>query len=129
MQYLLSPGATMPAVTIHRVHFPLFEGKEARLSGAATVNDTLLLLSASIEDTPNWITDGPILGSYMALYSLKSHALLACHLLKDQQGAVAKEKIESVDLIHWQDRGITCIAVCDNDNGSSRVYRLQLRTP
>jgi len=129
MHYLLFAGAPVPAIDFHRATLPQIEGKEARLSGICTLNDNLLLFSASVEDTPNWVKDGPILGSFIGIYSLKQKKVLASHLLRNKQGAIAKEKVESIDIVSKQAGTVTCIAVADNDNGTSRLFRLKLILP
>ena len=126
MHYLLFAGAPMPAINFHKANLPQIEGKEARLSGLCTLNDTHLLFSASVEDTPDWYTDGPILGSFIGVYSLKEKKVITSHLLKNKQGAIAKEKLESIDIVSKQGGTINCIAVADNDNGTSGLFRLKL---
>lgn len=129
MHYLLFAGAAIPEISFHRASLPRIEGKEARLSGICTLDDNRLLFSASVEDTPDWIKDGPILGSFIGVYSLNEKKVLASHLLKDKQGHIAKEKLESIDIVSNQGGTITCIAVADNDNGTSRLFRLKLTMP
>ncbi len=126
MHYFFFAGAPVPPITYQRAHLPQIDGKEARLSGLSTINDNLILFTASVEDTPDWITDGPISGSFIGIYSMKENKVIASHLLRDKQGAVLKEKIESIDIVSKQGGTITCIAVADNDNGTSKLFRLQL---
>jgi hypothetical protein len=129
MHYLLFAGTPIPAIDFHKANLPQIEGKEARLSGICTLNDNHLLFSAAVEDTPDWVKDGPILGSFIGIYSLKEKKVLASHLLRDKQGAIAKEKLESIDIVSKQGGTITCIAMADNDNGTSGLYRLKLIMP
>lgn len=129
MHYLLFAGTPIPAIDFHKAYLPQIEGKEATLSGICTLNDTHLLFSASVEDTPDWVKDGPILGSFIGVYSLKEKKVIASHLLKNKQGAIAKEKLESIDIVSKQGTTITCIAVADNDNGTSGLFRLKLIMP
>lgn len=129
MHYLLFAGVPVPAIDFHKANLPQIEGKEARLSGLCTLDDTHLLFSASVEDTPDWVKDGPILGSFIGIYSLKEKKVVASHLLRDKQGAVAIEKLESIDIVSKQGGTITCIAVADNDNGTSKLFRIKLIMP
>jgi hypothetical protein len=126
MHYLLFAGVPIPAIDFHKANLPQIEGKEARLSGICTLDDERLLFSASVEDTPDWVKDGPILGSFIGVYSLKEKKVLASHLLRNKEGAIAKEKLESIDIVSKQGGIITCIAVADNDNGTSGLFRLKL---
>jgi hypothetical protein len=129
MHYLLFAGAAIPDIIFHRANLPQIEGKEARLSGISTLDEDHLLFCASVEDTPDWVKDGPILGSFVGVYSLKEKKVLTSHLLKDKQGLTAKEKLESIDIVNKQGGTITCIAVADNDNGTSRLFRIKLISP
>jgi hypothetical protein len=126
MHYLLFAGAPIPAIDFHKANLPQIEGKEARLSGICTLDETHLLFSASVEDTPDWVSDGPILGSFVGIYSLKEKKVLASHLLRNKQGAIVKEKLESIEILHKEGGTITCIAMADNDNGTSGLFRLKL---
>lgn len=129
MHYLLFAGTPVPAIDFHKANLPQIEGKEARLSGMCTIDDTHLLFTASVEDTPNWVKDGPILGSFIGVYSLKEKKVIVSHLLKNKQGEAAKEKLESIDILNKKGGTITCIAVADNDNGTSRLFRVTLPMP
>lgn len=126
MHYFLFAGAPVPPITYQQAHLPQIDGIEARLSGLSTINDNLILFSASVEDTPDWIKDGPISGSFIGIYSMKENKVIASHLLRDKQGVVLKEKIESIDIVSKQGETITCIAVADNDNGTSKLFRIKL---
>jgi hypothetical protein len=129
MHYLLFAGTPIPAINFHKACLPQIEGKEARLSGICTLDETHLLFSAAVEDTPDWVSDGPILGSFVGIYSLKEKKVLASHLLRNQQGAVTNQKLESIDIVSKQGGTITCIAMADNDNGTSGLFRLKLMMP
>jgi hypothetical protein len=129
MRYLLFAGSPIPAIGFQRATLPQIDGKEARLSGVCTLNDTQLLFSASVEDTPDWIKDGPILGSFIGIYSLKENKVLVSYPLINKDGVVLKEKIESIDMVSNKAGTITCIAVADNDDGTSRLFKLKLINP
>lgn len=129
MHYLLFAGTPIPAIAFHKANLPQIEGKEARLSGICTLDETHLLFSAAVEDTPDWVSDGPILGSFVGIYSLKEKKVLASHLLRDKQGAVTIQKLESIDIVSKKGGTVTCIAMADNDNGTSGLFRLKLTMP
>jgi hypothetical protein len=129
-QYLLSspPFSTLPAVKTFQVKLPSIGNREARLSGMCTIDESHLLFTASVEDTDDWIKDGPVLGSYLAVYSLKTNKIISAFLLKDAYGKPLLEKLESVDIREKQSNGeLKLIAVGDNDNGSTKIFRLSLR--
>lgn len=127
LEYLFHPGSPFPPVSYTRVKLPSINGKEARLSGASAFNDSNLLFSASVEDTPDWKQDGPVLGSYVGYYSINRKAIDTSYLLADTEGKPLKEKIESLDILKMEPTGrSTIVAVSDNDNGSSKLFLLSL---
>lgn len=126
--YLLRPGFSFPKARVHRIQLPFIGKHEARLSGVCNFDKDLLLISASVEDTPDWISDGPVLGSYIVIYSLKEQKLEGSYLLKDREGKTLKEKIESVDVFERRKNGdVIFLAIADNDDGSSKLFRLKLQ--
>lgn len=127
LSFLLVEGSVFPKVLFHRARLPRIENKEARLSGASTLNDSVLLFSASVEDTQDWTKDGPVLGSFIMVYSIRKFEFIGSYLLQDESGNTLKEKLESVDILNKdsQDRLIV-LALADNDNGSSKLFRLRL---
>jgi len=128
LTYIFNSGSSFPKIIFHQVKLPAIDNKEARLSGACTLNDSLLLICASVEDTPDWTKDGPVLGSYLGIYSVKETKLLKSFLLKNKQGLVLKEKIESLDVLEQTDKNkIRLIAIGDNDNGSSKLFNMKMR--
>ncbi len=129
LKFLFEPDSSFPPVLFHRVRMPRIENKEARLSGACSLNDSVLIFSASVEDTPDWTKDGPILGSFICIYSIREFEIIGSYLLERRNGSSLKEKIESLDVLNKDDKGvITLMAIADNDNGSSRLFRLKLTT-
>jgi hypothetical protein len=130
ISYLFNDNAPFPAIRYHRVKLPSIEKHGARLSGVCTLDDTHILFSAAVEDTPDWVNDGPVLGSFIGIYSLPDSTVVASYLLQDETGSPLKEKIESLDILqHAPGTGLILIAVGDNDNGTSSLFRLKLQAP
>ena len=127
MDYLFLPGSPFPEATFQKIKLPAINGREARLSGACTLNDRQILFSASVEDTPDWTKDGPVLGSFIGSYNINRKTVDACYLLQDVTGKPMKEKIESLDILHSQEsEAISIVAVSDDDNGISKLFRLRI---
>ena len=127
LNYLFYPDSSFPKLSFNQIKLPTIDDKEARLSGACTLNDSQILFCASVEDTPDWTKDGPVLGSYIGIYSVKENQLIRSYLLKNKQGQVLKEKIESLDILEGPDKNIiSLIAIGDNDNGSSKIFNLKM---
>jgi hypothetical protein len=118
---------SFPQVKYRKPKLPLIEKHEARFSGVCTVDADLLFFCASVEDTPDWTKDGPVLGSYFGLYSLKNDKIVETYLFKDEKGKALKEKIESVDLLRRTAQDLIFLATGDNDNGASKLFQLHLR--
>jgi len=125
--FLISSNVPFPQVKHHQLKLPFIGKYEARLSGICTIDENDLLFCASAEATSDWTKDGPVLGSYFGRYSLKDGKLTATYLLKDKQNKPLKEKIESADILQTAANGdLIFLATGDNDNGTSKLFRLRL---
>jgi hypothetical protein len=128
MSYVLNDGLGFPVIEFTKISLPHIGSHEARLSGASTLNNEFIVFSASVEDTPDWTEDGPILGSIIGVYSLKEKKVIRSSVLKNARGVVLKEKIESLDAVGKQPGGpIKLIAISDNDNGTSTLWEIELK--
>jgi len=126
MVYLTEANATFPATTFHSIRLPMIQNHEARLSGACALDNEHLLFSASVEDTPDWIADGEVLGSFIGIYSVRDNKM-AAFLLQDELGVPVKEKIESLSIFRNQPgQDLELIAVGDNDNGTTNLIHINL---
>lgn len=125
-QYLDDPSKDIRIGFDHLKLSPL-QGKTAGLSGLCALGKDELVFTASIEDTPNWMVDGPVLGSYVGIYSLSKSKVINYFLLKDDAGNTLKEKLESVEVISDpKENNTRLIALSDNDDGSSKLFYLTL---
>jgi hypothetical protein len=124
--FLVNQGEPFPQVKYRKIQLPFIGQHEARFSGICTVDETHLLFCASVEDTPDWTKDGPVLGSYFGLYSLKDAKVVETFLFDDKNRKAAKEKIESVDILQKTNDGLVFLATGDNDNGTSKLFRIRL---
>lgn len=129
-QYLVDSAAPIPEIEYHKVKLPSLEKHEARLSGVCTLNDNHLLFSASVEDTDDWTKDGPVLGSFIGIYSLRDSSVVSTYLLEGKPGIPLKAKIESLDILRKDANGdVILIAIGDNDNGTTNLFKLKLQIP
>lgn len=114
-----------------RIKLPAQDGVFVGLSGCSLLpGTTKLLFTATAEATSNWIDDGEILGSYLGLLDIDQ--------LREQQqpalrqfelnGRPLKDKIESITILS-SDEGsrFTALAIADNDDGTSKIFPLELR--
>ena len=128
MEYVFDNNTSFPAVDYHQIRLPSINKHEARLSGACTLDGDRLLFSASVEDTPDWTKDGPVLGSFIRIYSLSENKIKASYLLQDNNKNALKEKIESLDIWkHEADGNIIFYAIGDDDAGTTNLFQLKLR--
>jgi len=124
--WLFNSIKPFPKIEYQQLHLPSINEHEARLSGICTIDDTHLLFCASVEDTPDWTKDGPVLGSYFGIYSIKKKQVVATYQLRDKEDHPMKEKIESVEIVEKGKNGVVFLATGDNDNGSSTLFRIKL---
>lgn len=138
-QVIVMPVMNLAGVVIGNFQSPKFMGshfaiklpsigkREAKFSGLAAINNELGLFCASVEDAPDWISDGPILGSYIGIINIKKRQVLSTFLLADSLGKPMLEKLESVEFISKNANGeLLILAITDNDNGSSKLFRIKL---
>jgi hypothetical protein len=127
LSHVLDGGSAFPAIKYYKVKLPSINNHEARLSGACTFDDTHILFSASVEDTPDWTKDGPVLGSFIGIYSLTDNKVISSYLLQGTNKQPLKEKIESVDIRSKNQNSHTVIAIGDNDIGTTNLFVLELK--
>ena len=119
------------SLQIHPLTLPQIAGKQARISGACNIEGSdLVLFTATVEDTENWIDDGDILGSFVGILDAQSLAkgeVLNSWLVADQAGKPLLEKLESIDVLEKESDQLRLLAIADNDAGSSRLLELILK--
>mgnify|MGYP001186460646 CR=1 FL=1 len=126
LERYLSQG-TLPVPQSYVLSLPRFQGKLARLSGACALGtEGDVLFCASIEDTPDWHSDGAVLGSFIGVFHHPTQSLKGVVLLKDSNGNALREKVESVEVVHEQKGVYTIVAAVDNDDGNTRLLRLEM---
>jgi hypothetical protein len=127
LNYVTGLDSLLPKAEYHLVKLPYILNRQARLSGICTLNDNELLFCASVEDTEDWTTDGPILGSFVGIYSIKSASVRSAVLLQNNNGERLKEKLESLEVLSKFPGRLKIMAIGDNDNGATRVFVLELK--
>ena len=128
MNYLYDTGSVFPPLEYRHIKLPSIQGKQARLSGACAFANGDLLLAASVEDTPDWKSDGPVLGSFICVFSSKDNDITASYILQDVNGRPLKEKLETLEILNSHpDSNFSFITLSDNDAGISKLFRLRIR--
>lgn len=124
--FILGVASEFPFVSYHRVRLPMLGEHEARFSGACTLNDQYLLVSASVEDTPNWTDDGPVLGSFVGLLDRKTYQMKNPLQVTNAQGKPYVHKIESLEVLEKEKDGTLIIgALVDDDDGTTKLIRIR----
>lgn len=124
----INAGGPFPSLDHYVLKLPEYERHLARVSGACeSGNEGDILFCASIEDTPNWYTDGPVIGSYVGIYNRRSRTVRTVELLKNAAGTPLKEKIESIELLGTDAEGsVRVIVAADDDKGTTKLLRISL---
>ena len=121
----------MPEFRKFDFKLPETEGVNAGFSGACEVpGGSKILFTATLEATEDWIADGEILGSYLGVLDtkkLEEGEIEMVYLVKDENGQVIKDKLESVAVLEQSaDGGLIVLTVADNDDGTSKLLRLRI---
>lgn len=124
----LGPQNPLPSITHYKLNLPRHNGHLSRISGTCELNkEGDILFCASIEDTPNWYSDGPVLGSYVGIFDRRTKSITKADLLTDASGEVLTNKLESIELLRIDNDGkIHVIAVADNDDGNTKLFHIIL---
>lgn len=124
--FVLGVASEFPFVSYRRVRLPMLGEHEARFSGATTLNDHYLLVCASVEDTPNWTDDGPVLGSFIALLDRETYEVKNALQVTNGKGKPYVHKIESLEVLEKEGDGTLLIgALVDDDDGKTKLIRIR----
>ena len=123
----LGGSGTIPIAQFFKIHLPEINGISAGFSGA-TINSSneSIIFTATVEDTPKWVDDGEVLGSFLGVISLRDlkdqfrpeYVVIGT---KDQQLPI---KVESVTVLPpFSITRANLILVTDSDGGISEFLR------
>lgn len=120
--------ADLDIVTYH-LQLPTIKGIETGFSGAHIIPRTgILLFTASVEDTPNPVDDGEILGSFIGkieLDELENEARPLTVPIADGSGPL-KIKAESIAVLDHANNAAEVLFVTDSDGGASEIFKAKL---
>ncbi len=109
---------------IQKFVLPVIDGFTASFSGACTYKKDHFLFSATVEKTSNWVDDGEVAGSFLGLAHINGSVIQVVPL-KNKDGKMIKEKIESIEWIKSSNKESLIYAISDNDNGKSTWFILK----
>jgi hypothetical protein len=122
---------TSPEPAIYQFNLPRIDGIEAGFSGAGIIpGKDKIVFTASVENTSNWIDDGPVLGSFVGVIDLKElgKSLKPECVRVVNEGKSLNIKIESVTTLSSSGEGeIHLLLVTDSDGGDSEMIEAVLR--
>ena len=99
------------------------DGAGLEVTDAVALPDGRILLSATAEDAPNAVDDGPVVASALAL--LDGDRVVARLPLPEIAGRV--HKVEGLALLHADASGVRLLAVVDDDDDTAPSVSLVLR--
>jgi hypothetical protein len=114
------PAAIVPG-DVHRYDLGDVDGAPLTITDAVTLPDGLLAASATAEDTPNAIDDGPVAGSAIALLDGTDVVAVA------PVHASAVWKLEGLAFVDADAHGATLLAVVDQDDHRTASPAVELR--
>lgn len=117
-------------IEMFEIILPKKDGVFIGFSGCTMLQRTdNLIFTATVENTTNWIDDGEILGSYIGILSLKTlkEAKKTPTIVPIEIDAKPLlDKIESITITGKNDDGYSALAVADNDDGTSKIFKLKI---
>lgn len=126
VKYIKDDDKDKPGLETIKYRLPVLNGITARFSGACILpGEDLFLFTASVENTPDWINDREILGSYIGILDLKQPEdnKPVCVQIK-QNNKIFPGKVESIVVTYSNESVIVLVGVIDNDNGRSGLVEL-----
>ncbi|GAB3198410.1 hypothetical protein GCM10027293_15150 [Pontibacter aydingkolensis] len=132
----LMRNGDLPVAAVYYFNLPAIGNNNAGFSGAYILGDKLFV-TASVEDTPNAIDDGEVLGSFIGVIDLLAlpYAMNAANPLAvpstqilNADGSTYKVKAESLVVTETQkDKKYKVVVVTDDDQGSSELIEVELK--
>ena len=128
INYLDNDLNAFPEAKIYQFDLPDDNQLQSGFSGACMIpNNYGILFTASLESTDDVISDGGILGSYVGIIPINtiSEGHYVSALLSIDKETLPK-KLEGITIKSLEDRKIIAYAVCDNDDGTSDIFELEI---
>lgn len=126
----LEEKGPIPVSEVFCVTLPSLNNIEAGFSGATISPDSKeIIFTASIENTPNWIDDGEVLGSFVGIFplsNLKDNFCPDCLPVTGKEKNILKIKIESIAVQSTiSPNTLHLLLVTDDDKSSSELIEAE----
>lgn len=128
LNYISDSSNQIPEVSVFYFDLPVYNNLSPGFSGACiTADKKKLLFTASLEDTEDVINDGKVLGSFIGLIDLEklSDGKYLSVMVKEN-GEILAKKLEGISIISTSQNRINVLVVCDNDDGTSDLYEMEI---
>lgn len=127
--FLKDPN-NLPAADTFSFSLPEIDGIMAGFSGATFVPENgIFIMTASVEDTDNWIDDGDVLGSFVGVLKPEeiNKGVQPRWSLLTYQGKAIQKKVESITNLPATTKDeINLLMVTDSDGGISEIIKARL---
>jgi hypothetical protein len=124
LRFLIEPTAPAPTITVGWFSLPEVNGCPAGFSGATLVENQLFI-TASVEDTPDAVLDGAVLGSFVGVVNLKNLTATFARLTW-ADGRIYQGKVEGIAVRQLQAGKVDLLLVTDDDAGGSTAATAHL---
>ncbi|UJH92256.1 hypothetical protein LZ575_06780 [Antarcticibacterium sp. 1MA-6-2] len=124
-RYLEEKGE-VPLPEIIRFKLPEIQGIESGFSGASYIEGAeIIVFTATVENTANWIDDGEVLGSFIGAFKINDLSVnnTPASALIQQGGKSLMIKVESVTVLSEKEGEAELLLVTDSDGGVSEILR------
>lgn len=128
INYIRSGNSEVPTFNVYWFTLPALENTVSGFSGACILpNNSGLLFTASLEATTDAYSDGEILGSYIGLihFNTIEEGIVKTELIRHNNMPL-KTKLEGICVKDLDKNIAIVIVVSDNDDGTSRIFELEL---
>lgn len=121
---------SFPEPENYRIILPEINGIKAGLSGTDIISGTSkIIFTASVEDTPNPIDDGEILGSFVGIIDTREikdryHPAYAKVM---ENNKLLPIKVESVSVLNHTPDKTEIVLVTDSDGGNSEIIKADFK--
>jgi hypothetical protein len=126
---------SIPTAALYHFDLPAIGNNTAGFSGSFALGDKLFF-TASVEDTPDAVQDGEVLGSFLGVIDLRalpyagsqaSPLKVSTVQLKNTDGSIYKGKAESLVVTEVEvNKKYKAIVAVDDDRGNSEMLEFEL---
>jgi len=116
-------------LAITNIQLPKINEIESRFSGACYLPEIdKIIFTSTVEDTPNWIDDGQVLGSFVGIIDITNLEKTAEPMYSPimENGKILPLKIEAVTILSFKKNKINLLIASDGDGAESEILEATL---